>query len=153
MQKGWSTIHMKHKAAYSVDLQIPPEEAWDKLSDLSLAPCYVPGVKSMEFITREKKGVGAARIVYPQNMKEVVLDWIPGSEILLGLYKKGKERFFPFKKSVFRYRLSLTGGTYMNLSLEYEPILGEVGYLLFGGIIRKRIIKTAENLKEFYEKQ
>jgi len=143
---------MMHKAAYSINLQIPPEEAWDKLSDLSLAPSYVPGVKSMEFITRERKGVGAARMVYPQKLKEEVLAWKPGKEVMLGLYKKGKEKFFPFKKSVFRYKLSETGGTFMNLSLEYEPILGELGYALLGGIIQKRIIRTAKSLKKFYEK-
>lgn len=143
---------MKYKAAYSINLQIPPKEAWDKLSDLSLAPCYVPGVKSMEFITRKKRGVGAARMVYPQHMKEEVLSWVPGREVMLGLYKKGKEKFFPFKKSIFRYRLSETGSTFINLSLEYDPILGKFGYRLFGGIIRRRIKKTAIGLKKFYEK-
>ena len=142
---------MKYKAAYSVNLQIPPEEAWDKLRDLSLAPHYVPGVKSMQFITRKKEGVGTARMIYPQHLKEEVVSWIPGEEVLLGLYKKGRENFFPFKKSRFRYTISQTGSTFMNLALEYEPILGKLGHFLFGGAIQKRINRTAENLKHFYE--
>lgn len=142
---------MKCKATYSVNLQIPRERAWDKLKDLSLAPCYVPGVKGMEFITRRTEGVGAARIVFPQKLREEVSEWEPGSEIELKLSKRGNERFFPFRKSLFRYSLSETGRTFMNLSLEYEPMMGRFGYLLFGGIIRKRIAKTAKSLKTFYE--
>lgn len=142
---------MRYTAAYSVNLEIPRERAWDKLKDLSLAPCYVPGVKAMDFITRKKEGVGAARIVYPQRLKEEVISWKPGKEILLGLSKRGRERFFPFKKSVFRYTLSETGQTFMKLSLEYEPMMGRFGNLLFGGIIKKRIIKTAQSLENFYK--
>lgn len=142
---------MRYKAIHSVNLQISPEEAWNKLKDLSLAPLYVPGVKSMEFVTRKQEGVGATRIVYPQQLKEEVVSWKQGREVLLKLSKKGKESFFPFKKSIFRYSLMETGNTYMKLSLEYDPILGKLGHILFGSIIKKRIIKTAENLKQVYE--
>ena len=142
---------MRYKAIHSVNLQMSPEEAWNKLKDLSLAPLYVPGVKSMEFVTRKKEGKGAARIVYPQNLKEEVITWKPGREVLLRLSKKGSESFFPFKKAVFRYSLEETGTTFMKLSLEYEPILGKLGHLFFGGIIQKRITKTAESLKQYYE--
>lgn len=143
---------MKHKAIHSINLQISPKEAWDKLKDLSLAPFYVPGVKSMEFVTRQKEGIGAVRIVYPQKLKEEVVFWEDGKEIVLGLSKNGRTSFFPFKKSQFRYTITETGGTFMGLSLEYETILGDIGYHLFGKIIRNRIINTAKSLKEFYEK-
>jgi len=143
---------MKFKAIHSINLKISPDEAWDKLKDLSLAPYYVPGVKSMEFITRIKEGVGAARIVYPQRLREEVLKWEDKKEVLLDLSKRGSSKFFPFKKSRFRYTITETGGTFMSLSLEYEPILGNLGHLLFGKIIKNRIINTANNLKEFYEK-
>lgn len=143
---------MKHKAIHSINLQISPTEAWDKLKDLSLAPLYVPGVKSMEFITRKKEGIGTARIVYPQKIKEEVIVWDTGKEVVLGLSKNGRTGFFPFKESQFRYTIMETGGTFMVLSLEYEPALGNIGYLLFGRIIKKRIVKTAKRLKEFYEK-
>ena len=127
------------------------DAAWERLKDLTLAPAYVPGVRSMEFLTDLKEGIGTQRRVYPQGIDEKVISWIPGKEVLLELTKKGRETFFPFKKAVFRYSLSQTGETFMKLSLEYEPMLDSFGYLLFGGIIRKRIIKTAENLKIFYE--
>lgn len=143
---------MKYKAMHSVNLQMSPEEAWNKLKDLSIAPDYVPGVKSMEFITRKKEGVGAARIVYPQKLKEEVVEWEEKREIMLDLSKKGSSQFFPFKKSRFRYKITETGGTFMNLSLEYEPILGYIGHLMLGKIIKNRIINTAKSLKEFYEK-
>ena len=142
---------MRYKAIHSVNLQISTEEAWNKLRDLSLAPLYVPGVKSMEFVTRKQEGVGAARIVYPQKLKEEVVAWKPGKEVLLRLSKKGRESFFPFKKSVFRYSLVETGNTYMKLSLEYDPILGKLGHILLGRVIKKRIIRTAKSLKQFYE--
>lgn len=142
---------MKYKAIHSVKLKISQEDAWNKLSDLSLAPYYVPGVKSMEFITRKKEGIGAARIVYPQSLKEEVISWSEGEEIVLGLSKKGNEAFFPFKKSIFRYSLFETGETYMKLSLEYNPIFGKFGHLLFGRIISKQIIKTGNALKKYYE--
>lgn len=142
---------MKYKAVHTVKLNMTPDEAWERLRDLSLASDYVPGVKSMEFLTDLKEGVGTQRRVYPQGIDEKVVLWIPGKEVTLELSKKGREAFFPFKKSAFRYSLSQTGETYMNLSLEYELILGSLGHLLFGGIIRKRIIRTAESLKKFYE--
>lgn len=142
---------MRYKAIHSVKLKMSPEEAWNKLKDLSLAPLYVPGVKSMEFVTRKQEGLGVARIVYPQQLKEEVVSWKPGREVLLRLSKKGRESFFPFKKSVFRYSLEETGDTYMKLSLEYDPIFGKLGHMIFGSIIKKRIVKTAKSLKQYYE--
>ncbi len=142
---------MKYKAVHTVKLNITPDEAWERLRDLSVAPAYVPGVKSMKFLTDLKEGVGAQRRVYPQGIDEKVASWIPRKEVSLELSKNGREAFFPFKKAIFRYSLSQTGETFMDLSLEYEPMLDSFGYLLFGGIIQKRIIRTAESLKKFYE--
>ena len=142
---------MKYKAVYTIKLNITSDEAWKRLRDLSLAPAYVPGVESMEFLTDLKEGVGVKRRVYPQGIDEKVASCIPGKEVSLELSKNGREAFFPFKKAIFRYRLSQMGETFMDLSLEYEPMLGSFGYLLFGGIIQKRIIRTAESLKKFYE--
>lgn len=144
-------MSIRHKAIHSIDLQITPGDAWDRLKDLSLAPQYVPGVKSMEFITRKTTGIGAERIVFPQKLKERVIGWEPEREVVLALSKNGRERFFPFKKARFRYVISETGGTYMTLSLEYFPMMGRLGYFLFGGAVSKRIRKTAQNLKLFYE--
>lgn len=129
------------------------EEAWGKLKDLSLAPRYVPGVASMVFLTGRKEGIGAKRRVFPQKLDEEAIGWEEGREIVLALSKSGKAGFFPFKKARFRYLL--TGGkpASMELSMEYDPMLGKTGHLLFGGIIDSRIRKTALALREFYNKK
>ena len=55
------------------------------------------------------------------------------------------------EKSQFRYTITQTGSTFMNLALEYEPVMGRLGHFLFGGVIQKKINRTGENLKHFYE--
>lgn len=141
---------MKYRVEFTVGLNMSKLEAWDKLKDLSLAPFYVPGVESMMFLTENKEGPGASRRVYPMGMDETVLSWIPGREILLGLSKNGNNSFFPFRNARFRYSIEDINGTVMKMSLEYDPMLGVVGQLLFGYIIQKKIEKTALGLMEFY---
>ena len=144
---------MVYKAIHTVNLNVSPTQAWDNLKDLSLAPCYVPGVDSVEFLTESREGPGTVRRVFPRGMDETVESWVPGREVLLKLTKKGSERFFPFNRASFRYSISETGGTFMQLSLEYEPVLGKVGHFLLGGIIDRRIERTALSLQHFYNEK
>jgi hypothetical protein len=139
-----------YTARGSAAIDISSEEAWEKLKDLSLAPEYVPGVKSCEFITDSEEGVGTIRRVYPMNMDEKVILWNEGSEIKLELSRKGKRSFFPFKSAVFDYRITDYEPCILVLNLEYDPYLGAIGQLLFGKSISKRIKKTAASMGKFY---
>ncbi|MBN1623834.1 MAG: SRPBCC family protein [Clostridia bacterium] len=136
------------RGSAAIDLSI--EEAWGKLKDLALAPEYVPGVKSCEFITDSKEGLGTVRRVYPMNMDEKVISWNEGRGIKLELSKKGKRSFFPFKSAFFDYRLTDYEPCILVLTLEYDPYLGALGQLLFGRIISERIKKTAASMGKFY---
>ena len=140
----------KAKASAAVDIGL--NEAWEKLSDLSLASEYVPGVASCEFVSDIKTGVGAIRRVFPMEMDEKVIYWDEGHEIRLELSKKGRPGFFPFRKAVFSYRLTDYEPCILILCLEYNPYFGRLGQFLFGNIIRKRIDKTAESMQKFYNK-
>lgn len=139
-----------YKARGSAAVDISREEAWEKLSDLSLAPEYVPGVNECKFITDSRTGLGAARRVFPMEMDEKVVLWDEGREIRLDLSKKGEGRFFPFRKAQFSYRLTDYEPCILVLSLEYEPYFGKLGQLVFGRTIRKRIKETALSMQRYY---
>jgi hypothetical protein len=141
-----------YTAKGSAAIDISPEEAWEKLKDLSLAPEYVPGVDGCEFITDIKEGIGTIRRVHPMGMVEKVILWDEGREIRLELSRKGKKSFFPFRSAVFIYRLTDYEPCILVLSLEYEPYFSNLGQFLFGRIIRKRIKKTADSMRKFYNK-
>jgi ribosome-associated toxin RatA of RatAB toxin-antitoxin module len=130
-----------------------PMEIWPLLSDLSLAPEYVPGVTGCEFISEHNRGLGAIRRVFPMNMDERVINWENNKGMTLELSKDGKRKFFPFKKAHFKYSISDYEPCIIKLSLEYEPYWGWLGSMLFGRIIRKRIEKTADSMKNFYQKR
>ena len=44
-----------------IDIELPREQCWEKLKDLSLAVNYIPDVTRIAFITEQKQGVGTHR--------------------------------------------------------------------------------------------
>lgn len=130
-----------------------PGKIWTLLSDLSLAPEYVPGVTGCEFISEQRRGLGAVRRVFPMKMDEKVIRWENNKGMTLELSKDGKKKFFPFRKAIFNYSISDYEPCIIKLSLEYEPYWGWLGNILFGWTIRKRIEKTADSMKNFYQKR
>lgn len=139
-----------YKACSEVELKCDAAGAWALLQDLTLAGKYVPGVKTVEMIN-DVKGEGASRKVIPAGLTETVVEWKEGKGIVLALTKNGRKDYFPFKWSSFTYNIiEKQGKTFMELCLEYAPIMGKTGEFIFGAIIKKRIEKTAISLGEFY---
>ena len=59
-------------------IDIPLNAAWEKLSDISVAHHYVPGLVKTEIITDQRTGIGASRYVYRSEksyIQETVEEW------------------------------------------------------------------------------
>ncbi len=142
-----------YKACGEVSLKCDARKAWSLLRDLAIADKYVPGVESVEMIN-DLKGEGASRKVLPAGLTETVVEWREGDGIVLALTKDGEKGFFPFIQASFAYNIiEKQGKTFMELCLEYSPVMGKTGQLIFGKAINMRIQKTAESLGKFYNSQ
>ena len=62
---------MPEEAKCQLVINMPREQAWEKLKDLSLAHNYVPGLVKTEITTSEKTGIGASRKVYQTQTKGI----------------------------------------------------------------------------------
>ncbi len=147
---------MDHEAAFTFPLEMPREKAWEKLSDFTLAPNYVPGVNSVEITTKAKEGVGASRRVYPNKMDETIVEWNNGKSFTMKLHKGEGGPPFPFKESGFRYEIDEDGNrTKCSIALTYNMMFGAIGNLLNSlllNIIIKGIVRDIGlSLKHFYE--
>ena len=87
-----------------------PSDCWEKLSDLSLAHHYVPGVKEIEWVSAGRTGIGATRIAHSSAgaMYETVVEWDEGSGFLLRLHRNHKPPR-PMKEATFRYAIEPDG--------------------------------------------
>lgn len=144
-------------------INLPPNQVWERLSDLSLAHNYVPGIIKTEIVTSEIQGVGTSRRVYQGRsrfLQETVIDWREGGGFTLRLHKG--ERDSPFKNSRFDYHIEPNGdaqtqadATKVILTMSYEPPLGIVGdvmdRLLLHGLIQKAITDVGLSMKHYYE--
>lgn len=140
-------------------IDIPREQAWNKLRDLSLAANYVPGLVKVEITTEQKEGVGASRKVFQSEsryIEETVEEWNEGEGFLIRLHK-GNKPAPPFKQAWFRYHLADhgNGNTLFTASMIYELPWGAFGRLLdtllISRITRKVIGDVAISMKLYYE--
>lgn len=84
---------MSTHASHTIHLNLSLESAWKFLSDLSLAPYYVPGLTGCWFHPGPQSGRGASRRVqrrYGQWLDETVVDWQEGSGFVLHLHKANR---------------------------------------------------------------
>lgn len=68
-------------ARASVGISAPRARVWRYASRLAALPEWVEGVKSTAFLTRERRGVGAARLITfdgGTRVEEHVVAWVPG---------------------------------------------------------------------------
>ncbi len=149
---------MTREVSTQIEIDVPRAVAWEKLSDISLAHNYVPGIVKTEVVSEGTRGVGASRYVY-RNAKtyiqETVVEWDEGSGFLIRLHK-GDKPAPPFRAASFRYQLADTGRdkTLFTASLEYEMPWGALGAWL-----EKKMEKTvaatvrdvATAMKLYYE--
>ncbi len=148
-------------ARCEIVVRLPPAATWDRLSDLSLAHHYVPGIRRTEITTAERRGVGASRKVYrsaTDAMDETVVEWEEGVGFRLRLHYGDGGPPAPFEQAWFRYRIEDgdTTATRLSLALEYEMRWGTAGRILGAlgthWIIRRQVQTIANRLKQFYEK-
>lgn len=149
---------MTREVSTQIEIDVPRAVAWEKLSDISLAHNYVPGIVKTEVVSEGTRGVGASRYVY-RNAKtyiqETVVEWDEGSGFLIRLHK-GDKPAPPFRAASFRYQLADAGSdkTLFTASLEYEMPWGALGAWL-----EKKMEKTvaatvrdvATAMKLYYE--
>ena len=147
---------MENEAAYTVHLDMPREQVWEKLRDFTLAPNYVPGITGVEITTENKEGVGASRTVLPKKMDETVIEWNDGYGFVLRLHNGEKGAPAPFKEAGFRYKIEDDGErTKFTAGLLYTMGMGWFGRLIermFLGKIFVIVVRDiAISLKHFYE--
>jgi len=142
----------------SVVIELPLEQAWEKLQDFSLAHNYVEGVNRTEITTEKKSGLGASRRVYLGEKKynnETVIEF-GNYNMLMRLHVKDKE-LPPFLMAQWRYALSKAteNSTRATLTMSYATPWGLFGTLLnklvIIGAAKKATAKVASGLKHFYE--
>ncbi|WP_347911581.1 SRPBCC family protein [Pseudomonas grandcourensis] len=142
-------------ASHSVLLDLPPQAAWAKLRDLSLAPYYVPGLTGCQFHPGAKEGLGASRRVLRkggQYLDESVVQWQEGTGFVLRLHKGGNDSPFPFREASFSYALQAEGNaTRITLQMRYSLRGGRLFEGLLAKAFNKVVQQIAENLKAFYE--
>ena len=143
----------------TVVIDIPRQQAWEKLQDLSLAANYVPGLVKVELSTEQTTGVGASRRVYQSGgryIEETVEEWHEGEGFLIRLHK-GDKPAVPFKRAWFRYHLEDQDAmhTVFTATMIYELPWGGFGRFL-NTVALKRIMKNvigdvATAMKLYYE--
>ncbi|MDN6858842.1 SRPBCC family protein [Pseudomonas sp. CAN2814] len=142
-------------ARHELLLDLPPDAAWARLRDLSLAPHYVPGLTGCDFHPGPREGLGASRRVRMKRgfLDESVVDWREGQGLVLRLHRAEQGPPFPFRVASFRYALHPAddGRTRLCLSLDGDLRGGRVGEWLLAGVLNKTVAKIAVNLKAFYE--
>lgn len=137
-----------HKVVASAVVDIPIDQAWAKLSDLSKAHYYVPDLTGTEFITEQKQGVGASRYVYSNRapLIETVTQWNEGQGFSLRLHHDKGDGVPPmFSRARFHYSLEPISDSQTKLinSMEFEMKWGPIGQLL-----AKLIVKPMQQMQE-----
>jgi polyketide cyclase/dehydrase/lipid transport protein len=149
---------MTQEVHAQVLIDLPRDQAWAKLRDISLAHNYVPGIVKTEIVSEQSEGVGASRYVYrnaKSYIQETVEEWQEGSGFLIHLHR-GEKPAPPFKDAWFRYALEDAGEgqTRLTTSLMYEMPWGRLGAWLGGkmaGFVQATISDVAVSMKLYYE--
>ena len=149
---------MTETVTTDIVIDVPLERAWEKLSDISLAHHYVPGIVKTLIVSEQRQGVGASRYVYRNGksyIQETVEEWREGQGFLIRLHR-GDKPAPPFCNAWFRYSLAAhsPGETLLTTSLTYEMHWGGFGRWLgarMRGFVLSTIADVALSMKLFYE--
>lgn len=149
---------MTQHVSAQVVIDLPRQEAWQKLRDISLAHHYVPGIVKTELVSEQSEGLGASRYVYRNAnsyIQETVEEWSEGSGFLIKLHK-GDKPAPPFRKASFRYLLEddTNDKTLFTAGMSYELPWGFIGRWLerlLAGFVEKTIADVAMSMKLYYE--
>lgn len=140
-------------------VELPREQVWQRLRDLSIAHHYVPGLTGTRIMTAQTEGIGTSRQVFQRGMgalDETVIEWNEGYGFVLRLHK-GERPLPPFKQARFVYAIADAGPgrTWFRPAMAYELPWGWFGRLLDGllmqRISRRTLNKVAACFKQYYE--
>lgn len=149
---------MAEEVSTEVIINIPREQAWRKLRDISVAHLYVPGIVKTEIVSEAREGVGASRYVYRNArsyIQETVEEWHEGEGFRIRLHK-GDKPAPPFREAWFQYHLEDHGNdqTAFTASMSYELPWGGFGRWLgkrLKGFVGGTIADVALSMKLYYE--
>jgi len=150
---------MASTAAAEILVQLPREEVWARLRDLSLAHYYVPGLTATRITTERREGVGTSRKVYQRGMApldETVIEWNEGYGFVLRLHQ-GENAPLIFTEAFFSYRIEDAGPglTRFRPALTYTLKWGGLGRLLdrlfMHATSRNMLNRLAHSFKQYYE--
>lgn len=151
---------MNYEASARVVIDLPKDQVWALLQDLTLAHHYVPGVLRCELHPGPRSGVGASRRVHQKFgrwLDETVVEWNEGRGFVLRLHRESKRPSAPFEQAQFRYQIDEAGNgqTAFTARLSFTMRWGRLGAWLYRRLMRgpvNRMIRDiAANMKEFYE--
>ena len=143
---------------YTTRINIPHQQAWQLLQDLSVPHHYVPGVTRTEITTENKNGIGASRLVFLLGilpLSETVSAWQQGSGFTIKLGLKNSDLPFPMKQAFFHYKIEPSANsTVVSNSLEFQFSWRWLDNTI--GIISKPIVKMilwkiTTNMGRYYE--
>ena len=147
-----------HIIQASTTANLPIDQAWAKLSNLSLAHRYVPDITETKITTEQKTGVGASRIVYGRRapLIETVVEWDEGRGFVLRLHHDKGDGVPPlFKHATFQYAIDAEGNyTKLTNTMTIVPKGGWLGDG-FAKLIRKPMLQMQNRItygqRLFYE--
>jgi uncharacterized membrane protein len=150
---------LQHSATAEVIIDLPREQVWERLRDLSKAHYYVPRLTNTTINTQQKEGVGTSRTVFAKGMApmdETVVEWTEGYGFKIRLHR-GERAAAPFKDAIFVYAIEDAGPgkTAFKPAIHYTlpggAIVNAIGNLLLGGVMRGNVEQVAQKLKQYYE--
>lgn len=148
---------MGREVSYEVIIDLPREQAWAIMQDITVPHKYVPGLIKTEMRDGPLKGVGASRRVFKKlmAMDETVTEWNEGYGFRIRLHDGAKDK--PFPKSYFIYKIDDASGgkTRFTAVMGYTFPFGFIGRiidsLLIAPIVSGEIRAVALAVKHYYE--
>lgn len=147
-------------AAAEVIVDLPRDQVWQRLRDLTKGHYYVPGLKDCRMTTEQKEGVGASRRVCTTSgmeMDETVVEWNEGRGFVIRLHDGDGPPPPIFTQARFHYIFEDAPGgkTLFRPTMTYSLKFGLLGRmldrLLLNAIIRGNMKKVGLGLKRYYE--
>jgi hypothetical protein len=148
---------MAREAIYEVIIDMPREQAWNIMKDITIPHKYVPGLIKTEMHTEQRSGVGASRRVFKKfmAMDETVTEWNEGYGFRIRLHDGAKDKPFPNSYFIYKIEDAAGGKTLFTATMGYSMPFGWLGNLIDGliifPIVRGEIRAVALAVKHFYE--